>query len=217
VAMVHCNTCTSDLDAWVKLFGELSPLSLPQLYDFLYNKALEAEPDAGGLVNFNCYAGEPVVNLGEGCPLLTRAAGSNLTLANFMRAQLFSPLAALRIGMDLLFNRERVILDRLVGHGGLFKTKGAGQRLIAGALEVPVAVMETAGEGGPWGMALLAAYMLRGQGRDLHAFLSDIFSSAETSVAAPEADITSGFAAYLARYKACLPAERAAAEGLRHA
>ena len=218
VAMVHSNTCTSDLDAWVKLFGELSPLGRPQLYDFLYNKALEAEPDAGGLVNFNCYSGEPVIGLSEGCPLLTRAADSNLTLANFMRAQLFSALATLRVGMDLLFNRENVALDQLVGHGGLFKTRAVGQRLMAGALEVPVAVMETAGEGGPWGMALLAAYMLHGvQGQDLSAFLSQVFAAAEISVATPEPEVTSGFAAYLKRYRACLPAERAAAEGLRHA
>jgi len=213
VAMVHSNTCTSDLDAWVRLFGELSPLNRPQLYDFLYNKALEAEPDAGGLVNFNCYAGEPVIGLSEGCPLLTRAADSNLTLANFMRAQLFSALAALRIGMDILFSRERVSLDQLVGHGGLFKTKDVGQRLMAGAL---VAVTETAGEGGPWGMALLAAYMMRGQGRDLSSFLGEVFALAETAIAVPEAEIAAGFAAYLERYKACLPAERAAAEELCH-
>ena len=217
VAMVHSNTCTSDLDAWVRLFGELSPLNRPQLYDFLYNKALEAEPDAGGLVNFNCYAGEPVIGLSEGCPLLTRAADSNLTLANFMRAQLFSALAALRIGMDILFSRERVSLDQLVGHGGLFKTKDVGQRLMAGALGVPVAVTETAGEGGPWGMALLAAYMVRGQGHDFSSFLAEVFASAETAIAEPEADIAAGFAAYLERYKACLPAERIAAEELRHA
>lgn len=218
VAMVHSNTCTSDLDAWVKLFGELSPFSRPQLYDFLYNKALEAEPDAGGLVNFNCYAGEPVINLSEGCPLFTRAAGSNLTLANFMRAQIFSALAALRMGMDLLFGRENVTLNRLVGHGGLFKTKNVGQRLMAGALEVPVAVMETAEEGGPWGMALLAAYMLYGtRGQDLIAFLAEVFFTAEVSTAVPEPEIVAGFTAYLERYKTCLPAEQAAAEGLRHA
>jgi len=225
VAMVHSNTCTSDLDAWVRLFGELSPLggetsplTRPQLYDFLYNKALEAEPDAGGLVNFNCYSGEPVIGLNEGCPLFTRAAGASLTLANFMRAQLFSALATLRLGMNLLFDREHVALDQLVGHGGLFKTKDVGQSLLAGALGVPVAVMETAGEGGPWGMALLAAYMLRGaEGQGLDAFLADVFASAQVTVAAPEADIATGFAAYLERYVACLPAERAAAEGLRHA
>jgi len=217
VAMVHGATCTSDLDAWVRVFGELSPLGRPQLYDFLYNKALEAEPDAGGLVNFNCYSGEPVIGLSQGSPLFTRAPGASLTLANFMRAQLFSALAVLRIGMNLLFEQERVALDRLVGHGGLFKTKGVGQRLLAGALGVPVAVTETAGEGGPWGMALLAAYMLHGQDQDLSAFLARVFESAQTSVAAPEPDIAAGFAAYLERYRACLPAERAAAEGLRHA
>jgi len=218
VAMVHSNTCTSDLDAWVRLFGELSPLKKPELYDFLYNKAMEAAPDAGGLVNFNCYAGEPVIDLSEGCPLFTRAVGSQLSLANFMRAQLFSALAVLRMGLNLLFDSEQVALDQLVGHGGLFKTKKVGQRLMAGALEVPVAVMETAGEGGPWGMALLAAYMLQKQeSQNLDAFLAGVFASAQTSVAAPEQDITAGFAAYLGRYQACLPAERAAAEVLRHA
>jgi sugar (pentulose or hexulose) kinase len=217
VAMVHGSTCTSDLDAWVRLFGELSPLGRPQLYDFLYNKALEAAPDAGGLVNFNCYSGEPVIGLSEGCPLHARAAGSDLTLANFMRAQLFSALAVLRTGMDILSGRENVALNQLVGHGGLFKTKGVGQRLLAGALGVPVAVMATAGEGGPWGMALLAAYMLQGQGQSLDEFLADVFASAQVTVAMPEPEIAAGFAAYLERWQACLPAERAAAEGLRHA
>ena len=215
VAMAHGATCTSDLDAWVRLFGELSPLGKPALYDFLYNKALEAAPDAGGLVNFNCYAGEPVIGLSKGCPLFTRAAGADLTLANFMRAQLFSSLAVLRMGMDLLFGNENVALDHLTGHGGLFKTKGVGQRIMAGALGVPVAVMATAGEGGPWGMALLAAYMLRKtDSQSLEAFLAEVFSSSEVSVVSPEAEIASGFAAYLERYKACLPAERAAAEAL---
>ncbi|MBR4888069.1 MAG: FGGY-family carbohydrate kinase, partial [Clostridia bacterium] len=158
VAMVHGNTCTSELDAWVKMFGELlaaggAQVSKSQLYELLYTKALEGDADCGGLVGFNYYAGEPVTKVDEGRPLFVRRPESPLTLANFMRTQLYSAMATLKVGMEIL-EEEQVAMDSLLGHGGLFKTKGVGQRLMAGALNVPVAVMETAGEGGPWGMSL---------------------------------------------------------------
>jgi len=222
VGMVHCNTCTSDLDAWVRLFGEMAaavgaPLEKSALYELLYQKALAGDADCGGLVSFNCYAGEPVSGLADGCPLVTRAADASLTLANFMRAQLFAAMATLRIGMDILFEKEQVHLETLFGHGGLFKTKGVGQRLMAGALGVPVAVLQTAGEGGPWGMALLAAYSrARKAGETLGEYLqAHVFADAAGERVEPDAADAAGFDAFMARYKACLPAERAAAAALK--
>lgn len=222
VAMVHCNTCTSDLDAWVKLFGELlkaagTDLPKGKLYDLLYHKALEGDADCGGVLSYNYYSGEPVTGLEEGRPLLTRMPESRLSLGNFMRAQLYAAMATLKIGMDLLFEQEHVTLDKLYGHGGLFKTKGVGQRLMAGALNVPVAVMETAGEGGPWGMALLAMYRKeREEGETLEEYLAQkVFRRAEGDCMDPLAEDTAGFAAYIRRYKAGLAVEHAAVDALK--
>ena len=221
VAMVHCNTCTSDLDAWVKLLGEMAaaagaPLDKPRLYDLFYQKALEGEPDCGGLVNINYYSGEPVTGLADGRPLFVRRPDAKLTLANFARAQLYSTMAALKTGMDILFEREHVRLDTLYGHGGLFKTPVVGQRLLAGALNVPVAVLETAGEGGPWGMALLALYMKhRTADETLGAFLAaHVFGTAKGHTEQPLPEDTAGFAAFLNGYTRCLAAEQAAVDAL---
>ena len=219
-AMVHCNTCTSDLDAWVKLFAELlnsagTQLPKSQLYDLLYHKALEGAADCGGVVSYNCYSGEPVIHLEEGRPLLMRLPDSQLTLGNFMRAQLYAAMATLRLGMEILY-REHVALEKLYGHGGLFKTKGVGQRLMAGALGVPVAVMETAGEGGPWGMALLAMYRKnRRPGDTLEGYLQEqVFAQAKGEELPPDPADAAGFAAYLKRYQAGLAVERAAGAAL---
>lgn len=219
-AMVHCNTCTSDLDAWVKLFAELlnsagAPLPKSQLYDLLYHKALEGAADCGGVVSYNCYSGEPVIHLEEGRPLLMRLPESQLTLGNFMRAQLYAAMATLRLGMEILYG-EHVALEKLYGHGGLFKTKGVGQRLMAGALGVPVAVMETAGEGGPWGMALLAMYRKnRRPGDTLEGYLQEqVFAQAKGEELPPDPADAAGFAAYLKRYQAGLAVERAAGAAL---
>ena len=219
-AMVHCNTCTSDLDAWVKLFAELlnsagAPLPKSQLYDLLYHKALEGAADCGGVVSYNCYSGEPVIHLEEGRPLLMRLPESQLTLGNFMRAQLYAAMATLRLGMEILYG-EHVALEKLYGHGGLFKTKGVGQRLMAGALGVPVAVMETAGEGGPWGMALLAMYRKnRRPGDTLERYLQEqVFAQASGEELPPDPADAAGFAAYLKRYQAGLAVERAAGAAL---
>ena len=219
-AMVHCNTCTSDLDAWVKLFAELlkdagKELPKSQLYDLLYHKALEGAADCGGVVSYNCYSGEPVIHLEEGRPLLMRLPDSQLTLGNFMRAQLYAAMATLRLGMEILYG-EHVALEKLYGHGGLFKTKGVGQRLMAGALGVPVAVMETAGEGGPWGMALLAMYRKnRRPGDTLEGYLQDqVFAQAKGEELQPDPADAAGFAAYLKRYQAGLAVERAAGAAL---
>lgn len=220
-AMVHCNTCTSELDAWVRLFGEFAAasgaeLEKPELYELLYTMALEGEPDCGGLVAYNYYSGEPVTGLEEGRPLLMRRPDSRLTLANLMRAQLYSAMATLKLGMDLLLEKEQVRLERLLAHGGLFKTRGVGQRLLAGALDVPVAVMETAGEGGPWGMALLAAYLRDHTGEPLEDYLANrVFAAAPVSLLQPEESDRAGFAAFLEQYRVGLAVERAAVEALR--
>ena len=224
VAMVHCNTCTSDLDAWVRLLGQMAEaagakLAKPALYDLFYQKALEGAPDCGGLVNFNCYSGEPVAGLSDGRPLLTRRPNGHLTLENFARVQLYSAMATLKLGMDILLEKEQVKLDRLLGHGGLFKTPVVGQRLLAGALGVPVSVMDTAGEGGPWGMALLALYRLRcaaGEAPALEDWLdSAIFADAAGSTIAPDEADRAGFAAFMKDYAACIPVEKAAGQALR--
>lgn len=221
VAMVHCNTCTSDLDAWVGVFGQAISaagvqLSKSELYTLLYTQALSAKPDCGGIVAYNCYSGEPVLGLENGRPLVVRHPDSELTLANFMRAQLYSSMATLKIGMDILLNDEQVTLEKIFGHGGLFKTQGVAQRLMAGALNVPVAVMETAGEGGPWGMALLAMYAKnRTENETLEEYLANrVFKTAEGQCAYPRAEDADGFNEFIARYKAALDVEKTAAAKL---
>ena len=164
VAMVHSNNCTSDLNAWVDMFQEFTrvlgvDISESKLYELLYQQGLAGDADAGGLLAFNYVSGEHITHLEEGRPLFVRTPQSKFTLANFMRTHLFSSLGALKIGMDILFEQEKVKLDQLLGHGGFFKTKEVGQRMMAAAMNVPVSVMETAGEGGAWGIALLASFM----------------------------------------------------------
>ena len=165
VAMAHCNNCTSDLNAWVGIFKEFQqalgvPVDMNQLFSVLYNKALEGDVDCGGLMAYNYFSGESITGFEEGRPLFVRTPDSKFTLANFMRTHLYTSLGALKVGLDILFKEEGVKLDNIYGHGGLFKTKGVGQRIMAAAINAPVSLMETAGEGGAWGIALLASYML---------------------------------------------------------
>jgi sugar (pentulose or hexulose) kinase len=220
VAMVHCNSCTSDLDAWAKLFREAAELFMPNvdkgaLYDLLYRRALEGEDDGGGLLSYNYYSGEPITGLERGRPLFARTPDSRLTLANFMRTVLYSSMATLKIGMDILTKKERVRLDRLLGHGGLFKTAGVGQGFMAAALEVPVGVMASAGEGGAWGIALLAAYMIEGGGLTLEDFLAQkVFAARPGTWVSPRDKDARGFAAFMKRYTGGLAIEKAAADYL---
>lgn len=221
VAMVHCNNCTSDLDAWIRLFGEFNTIMgnempKPQLYDTFYHKALEGRPDCGGLLSYNYYSGEPITGLDQGRPLFVRLPDGEFTFANFARCLLLSTVATLKIGMDILTEQEHVSLQQLLGHGGLFKTKGVGQRLMAGALNVPVTVMESAGEGGAWGIALLAAYRIRQEkAESLDTFLQNrVFAGDAGSSIAPDAGDHAGFQTYMGRYQAGLAAEKAAAENL---
>jgi sugar (pentulose or hexulose) kinase len=221
VAMVHCNSCTSDLDAWVNLFREAAELFSPgvekrALYDLLYYRALDGDADGGGLLSYNYYSGEPITGLEQGRPLFTRTPDSSLTLANFMRTLLYSTMATLKIGMDILLKQERVRLDRLLGHGGLFKTEGVGQRFMAAALGVPVGVMASAGEGGAWGIALLAAYMIERGEMTLEAFLEQrVFTQNPGTWVSPGAEDAEGFETFMKRYTEGLAIERAAVERLK--
>ena len=221
VAMVHCNNCTSDINAWVSLLGEFAEaagakLSRNELYTLLFQKALEGEKDCGGLLSYNYFSGEGVTDLDEGRPVFARKTGARMTLANFMRTHLLSALATLKIGLDILTKEEQVPIDKLYGHGGYFKTPGVGQRMLSAAVGAPVSVMETAGEGGPYGMALLCAYMLwKEEGQPLEDYLNEkVFAAAKSStLMADEADIA-GFAAFLEQYQKSLPIELAAIETL---
>lgn len=214
VAMVHCNNCTSDLNAWVNIFREYTELlgyhaDMDEIYGRLYNHALTGDHDCGGLVSYNYFAGEPVAGLNEGRPLFLRSATDRFSLANFMRAHLFGSVAVLKIGNDILFNEEHIKVDRITGHGGLFKTKGVGQRVLAAALNSPISVMETAGEGGAWGMALLAAYMNREEKQQsLADYLEEkVFAGDGGEEVIPSRDEVEGFNRYMTGYLGCLPAE----------
>ena len=221
VAMVHCNNCTSDLNAWAGLFSEFAEaigadIDKNALFSLLFNKALEADADGGGLLSYNYLSGEGVTDLNEGRPVFLRTPDARLSLANFMRTHLLSALATLKIGLDILTAEENLPVDRLYGHGGFFKTPAVGQRLLSAAVNAPVFVMETAGEGGPYGMALLCAYMLwKEDGETLPDYLDNkVFRNAKAAgIMADKADID-GFRKFLERYKAAFPVEKTAIEVL---
>jgi sugar (pentulose or hexulose) kinase len=222
VAMVHSNNCTSDLNAWVGLFQEFThalgvEISQSRLFEMLYQKALTGDADAGGLLAYSYLSGEHITHLEEGRPLFVRTPESRFTLANFMRVNLFSSLGALKIGLDILFEQEKVKIDQILGHGGFFKTKEVGQKMMAAAMNVPVSVMETAGEGGAWGIALLASYMLnKAANEPLEAYLTNkVFAGQNGTTVAPDPADVAGFTAFMERYKKGLVIERAAVDGLR--
>jgi sugar (pentulose or hexulose) kinase len=221
VAMVHSNNCTSDLNAWVDLFQEFTKalgveMSESSLFEMLYRRGLMGDADGGGLLAYNYFSGEHLTNLEEGRPLFVRTPESRFTLANFMRAHLFSALGALKIGLEI-FEKEEVKIDQILGHGGFFKTREVGQRIMAAAVNAPVSVMETAGEGGAWGIALLASYMLyKAPMQPLEAYLSNkVFAEEKGLTIAPDPRDVEGFATFMERYKKGLVIERAAVDGLR--
>ena len=220
VAMVHCNNCTNDTNAWVSVLGEAARLfganpSTSELYRKLYEKSLEGGADCGGVLVCNYLAGEGVTHMDAGRPMVVRRPDSVFNLANFFRAQLYATMATLKIGMDILAE-EGVAIDSLTGHGGLFKTPVVGQSYMAAACNAPVTCMETAGEGGPYGMALLAAYMLqKSEGESLEDYLaSRVFAGVSGSTAEPETDTAAGFDSYIKWYKALLEVEQAAVKML---
>lgn len=217
VAMVHSNNCTSDLNAWVGLFREFAHLmgldpDMNDLYGKLYREALSGDADCGGLLAYCYFSGEHITGFEEGRPLFVRSPESRFTLANFIRTHLFTALGALKVGLDILSKEEQVRIDKILGHGGLFKTEGVGQRILAAAMNTPVSVMKTAGEGGAWGIALLAAYMLhQEEGESLAAYLDrHVFHGEEGARMEPDPADVAGFEAFIERYKKGLSIERAA-------
>ena len=217
VAMVHCNNCTSDLNAWVNLFKEYQellgiPVNMDEIYSKLYNIALTGDTDCGGLLSYNYISGEPVTGLADGRPLFVRSANDKFNLANFMRTHLYASVGVLKIGNDILFNEEKIKVDRITGHGGLFRTKGVGQRILAAAINSPISVMETAGEGGAWGIALLGSYLVNNEKKQsLTDFLDEnVFVGDAGIEVSPTPEDVAGFNTYIENYKAGLPIEEAA-------
>ena len=222
VAMVHCNNCTSDLNAWVNIFREFAEsfgmdVDMDKLFGTLYNKALEGDKDCGVLLAYNYFSGEHITGFEEGRPMFVRTPDSRFNLANFMRANLYTSLGALKVGLDILMKEEKVAVDRITGHGGLFKTKGVGQSILAGAMDATVSVMKTAGEGGAWGIALLASYMIqKDAGETLEDYLQQkVFGGDEGEKMDPDPADVKGFDEFISRYKAGFPIERAAVDCLR--
>lgn len=223
VAMVHCNNCTSDLNAWVNIFKEFAEafgienVDMNQLFGTLYNKALEGDADCGGLLAFNFFSGEPVVGFDAGRPLFARTPDSRFNLANFMRVNLYASLEVLKVGMDILLKEEGVKLDEIYGHGGLFKTPVVGQRILAAALDTAVTVMETAGEGGAWGIAVLASYMKNKKADEaLDVYLNDrVFAGQKGVTLSPVKEDVEGFNTFIERFREGLAIERAAVNSLK--
>ncbi len=218
VAMVHCNNCSGEIDAWAGLFTSMCSalgmdISIYKVLDKMFESALSGDKDCGGLVAFNYLSGEVITGLDSGKPLFLRGPESKFNLPNFARAQLCSAAATLSIGMEILAD-EHVKIDKLLGHGGYFKAPLAGQKIMAAALEAPVSVMKTAGEGGPWGIALLASYMQnKAEGETLEAFLdSRVFSNEDAFEVKPDPEDIAGFKKFLDNYKKSLPVEKAAVE-----
>jgi sugar (pentulose or hexulose) kinase len=221
VAMVHSNNCTSDYDAWIKLFDEVikslgMEVDKPKLYDTLLGMALNGDPDCGGLLAYGYISGEHITHFEQGRPLFVRSSNSSFNLANFMRVHLFTALGAMKIGLDILFEKESVKIDRMTGHGGFFKTREVGQRIMAAVFNAPISVMETAGEGGAWGIALLASYMInRSLNESLDDFLNNkVFSTSASYSVSPDKRDVEGFNEFMERYIKGLAIERAAVENL---
>ncbi|MFM9278503.1 xylulokinase [Paenibacillus jiagnxiensis] len=221
VGMVHANNCSSDINAWIGLFREFyeamgQKADTNQIFSVMLNKALEADPDGGGLLSYGYFSGENITGLDKGRPLFVRSPESNFNLANFMRTHLFTAFGALKIGMDILTKEENVAIDNILAHGGLFKTPVVGQKIVAAALNVPVSVMATAGEGGAWGMAILASYMSnKDQQESLEDFLdTKVFKDVEAQEMYPDGFDVKGFELFIERYKKGLAIEQAAVDHL---
>jgi len=221
VAMVHCNNCTSDLNKWIGLFKEFSDLfglsiDINEIYGKLYSNAMNGAKDCDGIIVFNTLSGEPVIGTNEGRPLLFHKPDTRVNLANFMRAHLYASLATLKVGCDILFKKEQVKVDRIYGHGGLFKTQGVGQNLLAAAMNAPVTVLSNAGEGGPWGMAVLTSYMVnKAEYKELQDYLNrQVFAGERASTVEPDPEDVEGFDRYIANYVKAVKVQQAAIEAL---
>jgi sugar (pentulose or hexulose) kinase len=216
-AMSHANNGTSDLNAWVSLFGEFAKLmgyetDAGTLFQKLYTESLKGDADCGGLLAYGYYSGENITMLNEGRLAFLRTPESRFNLANFMRSHLYTSLGAVKLGLDILMEKEQVKVDRIMGHGGFFKTKGVGQRYLAAAVHAPVTVMETASEGGAWGIALLAAFLIdRREEEKLEDYLETrIFQGLKGETISPQEEDIQGFERFMERYKAGLAIEKCA-------
>lgn len=221
VGMVHCNNCTSDINAWVNLLKGFTEalgveVSMPKLYDTLYFAAAKGAPDCGGLLAYNYFSGENITGFDEGRPLFARTPKSDFTFENFARTHIYTALGALKVGLDIMLKQEGVKLDRMLGHGGLFKTPEVGQKIMADAIDVPVSVMSTAGEGGAWGIALLASYMVnKSEGETLEEYLDNrVFANNPGTTIEPDEKEVEGFNKFIELYKNGLPIEKAAVENM---
>jgi sugar (pentulose or hexulose) kinase len=219
--MSHANNGTTDLNAWVGIFKEFCDLmgikaDMGELYGKLYRHSLTGDKDCGGLLAYGFYSGENVIQINEGRPLYARTPESHFTLANLMRSNLYTSLGAVKLGMDILTKEEHVRIDRITGHGGLFKTEGVAQNYLAAAIHAPVTVMKTASEGGPWGMAVLAAYLIDGGSyKSLGAYLDEkIFAGQEGITVQPDPEDEKGFETFTDHYKAGIEVEKSAIEHL---
>ena len=218
VAMVHCNNCTSDLNGWVGLFKEYQellgvPVDMNVVFTKLFQAAAKGDPDCGGLMSYNYISGEPVTGFADGRPLFVRSATDKFNLSNFMRSVLYATVGVLKIGNDILLKEENVKVDKITGHGGLFKVKGVGQSILAAALNSPISVLETAGEGGAWGIALLASYMVNKKNLTLADYLDFVvFAGNAGEEVQPDPEAVEGFNKYMENYKQCLAIEKAAVE-----
>ena len=212
VAMVHCNNCTSEINAWINVFAEFvrmtgAEIARDELFKKLFGLALNGDEDCGGTVVCNYLSGENITNVQKGVPVAAHTAGGNFNLANFMRAQLYSAFVTLKLGMDVLVKAEGVRLDKVYAHGGIFKTEGVCQKFLAAAIDTPVSVLATAGEGGARGMALLAAFC--GRNERLEDFLADVvFSSSAEKIVWPQKSCVEGFERYARAFGKLLPAEK---------
>ena len=221
VAMVHCNNCTSDINTWVNLFKEFAEamgmeVDMTELFKVLFQVALKGEPDCGGLLAYNYFSGESITGFDEGRPLFVRHANDNVSLANFMRVHLFTALGALKNGLDILLKEEKVPVDKIYGHGGFFTVPVAGQKIMAAAMDTPVTVMDTASEGGAWGIAVLAQYLAANKDNEsLADYLSNkVFVGQSGTTLEPDVEDVKGFDDFLVRYNKGLAVERAAVENL---
>lgn len=220
VGMVHTNNCSSDINAWMQVFQEVTEIvgmeiSKDRLFSVLLKEALNGDPDCGGLLSYGYYSGENIAGVNEGKPLFVRSPDSKFNLANFMRVHLASAFGAMRMGLDIL-EQEEIQMDKLVGHGGIFKTPEVGQRILASAMRAPITVMNTASEGGAWGIALLAAYMKFGTGESLDVFLGENVFKGDLGVTLqPTEDEMGGYEVFMERYRAGLDIEKLAIEKLR--
>ena len=218
VAMVHCNNCTSDINAWASLFAEFSEmmgakLSMGDVFTALFKKSKEADPDLGGILSYNYFSGEHITGFFEGRPLLVRKPDAHFTLANFMKVQLYTAFGAIKTGFDILEKNEKVGVDKILGHGGFFKTPEIGQSILAAVMNAPVSVMATAGEGGAWGIAVLASYMINKNGLSLPDYLDEkVFLKQKMTTVSPDEKEVAAFNEFMKSYKAGLAIEKAAVE-----